>query len=127
MGKPTILTGELEVDVITTADASIAVVQAEIHNETYEWSGTARRFHGDENEDGDRHDPEVGAKLALSRAFRSAASQLERQAMGKLRSNDHNRLASREAKAIRRANEGRHRIVRRKGRRAVSTTRRSTD
>jgi hypothetical protein len=77
--------GVLSVHVISTSEASIAVVSGHIDGQDYIWTGTSKR--GPE----DRPVLETGSKLALARAFENAAKQLNRQADGALKNHDDNR------------------------------------
>jgi hypothetical protein len=91
-----ILTG---IEVISTGEATIAILTVTFDDGvTRHWTGTAKRFSGQAGEKADAFDPEIGSKLALSRAFAAASKQLERQAVGKVKCADDNRKASAAAK-----------------------------
>lgn len=83
------------VSVVSSSEATIATVTITDNDGiTHTWTGTAKR------DPEDKFNAEVGTKLALSRAFRSAASQLGRQADGLVKNIEDN-LRQREAQAKR--------------------------
>jgi hypothetical protein len=85
-------------EITTTNDVSIAIVRAEINGEVYVWTGSSKRFCGDGTTPADRANPDVGARLALSRAFANASRQLERQANGIVKSDNDNRVQAAKAR-----------------------------
>jgi hypothetical protein len=88
----------LGAEMVSTNDATIAVVKAFVAGEHFEWTGTSKRFPGDKGAKADRNNPAVGQKLALARALRAAAAQLERQANGLTKNIDDNRRQSEAAR-----------------------------
>ena len=87
------LTLDLTVEIITSVDATIAIVSGFNPDGTWvEWSGVAKR------DPVDKYDLEVGTKLALSRALGAASRQIGRQAAGRVKSIDDNRAQSQAAK-----------------------------
>jgi len=85
----------ISAEVVHSSEATIALVTMEVDGVSYTWTGTAKK------DPTDKFDPEVGTKLALARAFTSAASQMNRQAQGKVKCIDDNARASAEAAARR--------------------------
>lgn len=78
--------------VVSSSEATIAVVSILIDGVTHNWTGTAKRTPGD------KFSSEIGRKLALSRALSKAARQLERQANGLVKSAEDNRLQAQRAR-----------------------------
>lgn len=74
--------------VVSTGEATIAVVSIEIDGITHSWEGTAKR------DTSDKFNLEIGRKLAMSRALDKAARQLERQANGMVKCTEDNRIQS---------------------------------
>lgn len=74
--------------VVSSGEATIAVVSIDIDGILHSWEGTAKR------DNGDKFNIEIGRKLALSRALDKAARQLERQANGLVKCTEDNRLQS---------------------------------
>lgn len=90
------------VSVTSSSDASIAEVSLRVYpNENLNWTGTSKRFSGDKERGitADKPNRAIGERLAIARAFRNAAAQLERQAIGFTKSIDDNRKHSQEAKS----------------------------
>lgn len=79
------------IDVISTSEATIAILYIEIDGQEMEFAGTSKR------DPSDKHNPEVGQKLAIGRALSKAGRRLERQANGLVACADHNRQQSIEA------------------------------
>lgn len=79
-------------EIVSTSEATIVVVGGQVGGEQFQWAGTAKRFPGD------KHLPQIGIRLALSRAFAKASKQMARQANGAVKSLDDNRRQSQEAK-----------------------------
>lgn len=79
---------DLHLDIISSPDATIAILDGVIDGEAFRWVGTAKRFPGD------KFIPAIGRKLAISRAFARAARQFEKQGNGLVKCMDHNREAS---------------------------------
>lgn len=83
----------LPVDIQITREATIATVlfSDPVSGLTMRTTGVAKK-HTD-----DKFDAEIGADLALSRAFESLAHKLNRRANGRVKCAEDNRIASEEA------------------------------
>lgn len=81
----------IQTEIISSPTATIAIVQCWLGNDFIEVTGTAKR----DNEDS--YDREIGEKLALGRALESLSKKLLRQANGKVKCAEDNRLAALEA------------------------------
>jgi hypothetical protein len=104
------------VSVVSSSEATIAMIAITYPDGvTHTWTGTAKR------DPEDKFNAEVGTKLALSRAFRSAASQLDRQANGLVKNIEDN-LRQREQQ-MRRPRKGMVFPVARRSRRAAKEAR----
>lgn len=79
---------EVTAEVVSTNDATIAVVSLVLDGVPFIWTGTAKR------EPGDRFSKEIGERLALSRAFDKAHKQMLRGANGLIKSAEDNRVQS---------------------------------
>lgn len=74
----------VELEVVTTREATIAVLTATVDGEEMSWTGTAKRFPGD------KWVPGIGLRLAVGRAFAKGGSRLQRQGNGFVKNLDDN-------------------------------------
>lgn len=82
----------MNVLVVSTSEATIATVSANIDGVNYTWQGTAKKVSSD------RYNAVIGTKLALGRAMAKAANQMIRQANGLVKSIDDNARQSEQSK-----------------------------
>lgn len=74
----------VDLEIVTTREATIAVLTATIDGQELSWTGTAKRFPGD------KWVPGIGVRLAVGRAFAKAGNRLQRQGNGFVKNLDDN-------------------------------------
>ena len=85
-------TYHIELEVITTRDATIAMAFGHLSDgEFVEKTGTSKR------DPGDSHDPAVSEPLAIARALDSLSKRLKKQSAGQMKCNTDNKLNSQRA------------------------------
>jgi len=101
---------DINLDVVTTPEATVAVLSGIINGEAYTWNGVSKRFPGD------RYIPAIGIKIAVGRAFARAAKQMLKQGNGLVKNMDDNRERQAEQAKAQKASPRYHRVSRRRER-----------